>query len=648
MASDAILVDLSDPSPVTELVSQGPLNLLPKKKGRSSFYSLPKTLSEDDDPFGILSKTTSKVKESVGIEELEEREILREEPRMGLLVQIDADSPTYSESMNSVSSINSLSSTSHMLGVSALAVSQTGSGLANSAHGVSGLFGNLSKISTASQPPGNITPSFCTAMSDDVFGEESSQAESKADDEPNWDKLMNEAQFVALKISDPGVPMKTPIANSRVTLALSNYSPCENVESPTALLDINQSGSDNFLVQLTPDKSPKKLLTKEFDQCLSPNLVGDPKGETEETETKSGDLEIVSPSPSKELEIVESKLSNIELSEGVSLEENNARGKTLSVPMAIIEKQSCKENMEPPPKVKPAAKKPLLNNSKLNSVPKSKLNLKHPGSVTKKTVDTRKEPLRPVNKKLISATPVKHGSLPSTGTPALKNPLLASASKSLKFTPKNTGFRVAKRPSSIITSNSEASGLTTSSSTESLTTTKTIPPRTPQAKPKPQIAGVTRLNPSKPKPNATLPTGTNKPEPVKPINAKPSSLSKPSSMGRPSGLVRPGSSLNSTLGSLPRPNLGSMPKPSSTGIQRPGIARQASNLSQPVAGGRFSTPSMKRSGGVPVPNRSGLCLPSPQTISANSSLVCSTPAAPRPRQAKGPLPSPITNVKRRV
>jgi len=644
MASDAILVDLSDPSPATELVTQGPLNLLPKKKGRSSFYSLPKTLSEDDDPFGILSKTTSKVKDSVGIEELEEREILREEPRMGLLVQIDADSPTYSESMNSVSSINSLSSTSHMLGVSALAVSQTGSGLANSAHGVSGLFGNLSKISTASQPHGNITPSFCTAMSDDVFGEESSQAESKADDEPDWDKLMNEAQFVALKVSDPGVPMKTPIANSRVTLALSNYSPCENVESPTALLDINQSGSDNFLVQLTPDKSPKKLLTKEFDDCLSPNLVGDTRGETEATETKSEDLEIVS--PSKELEIVEDKLSNIELSEGVSLEENDVGGKKPTV--ATIERESCKENMEPPPKVKPAAKKPLLNNSKLNLGPKPKLNLKQPGSVTKKTVDTRKEPLRPVNKKLISATPVKSGSLPSSGTPALKNPLLASASKSLKFTPKNTGFRVAKRPSSIITSNSEASGLTTSSSTESLTTTKTIPPRTPQAKPKPQIAGVTRLNPPKPKPNATLPTGPNKPESVKPIDAKPSSLSKPSSMGRPSGLVRPGSSLNSTLGSLPRPNLGSMPKPSSTGIQRPGIARQASNLSQPVAGGRFSTPSMKRSGGVPVPNRSGLCLPSPQTISANSSLVCSTPAAPRPRQAKGPLPSPITNVKRRV
>ena len=571
MACDAILVDLSDPNPAADIVTQGPLNLLPKKKGRSSFYSLPKTLSEDDDPFGILTKTTStsKAKESVGIEELEEREILREEPRMGLLVQIEADSPTYSESMNSVSSMNSLSSTSHMLGVSALTVSQTGSGLANSAHGVSGLFGNLSKISTASQPPGNITPSFCTAMSDEVFGEESSQAESKADDEPNWDKLMNEAQFVALKISDPSVPMKTPIANSRLTLALSNYSPCENVESPTALLDINQSGSDNFLVQLTPDKSPKKLLTKEFDQCMSPNL-GEALEERETIDPKNDDIGIVS--TTAELESVQNKLSSMELSEGLSVNENNEMKKKSTV--INVEKHSSKENMEPPSSTKPTAKKPLLTSTKTNLGQKQTLNLKQPVSVTKKTNVLRKEPLRPVNKKIVSATPGKSGGLPSSVTPALKNPLLASASKSLKFTPKNTGFRVAKRPTSTTKSHGEGSGLTNSSSTESLTSTKAIPPRTPQAKSKPQIAGVTRLNPPRPKPNVTLPPVSAKPEPLKPSIVKPSSLSKPSGMTRPSGLVRPGSSLNSTLGSLPRPNLGSMPKPSSTGIQRPGIARQ--------------------------------------------------------------------------
>jgi len=640
MASDAILVDLSDPAPAPQVLGQGPLNLLPKKKGRSSFYSLPKTLSEDDDPFGILSKTEVKGREKVMGEELEEREILREEPSMGLLVQIDADSPknSISESLNSVSSINSLSGTSHMLGVSALA-SHGASSLANSAHGVSGLFGNLSKISTASQPPGNITPSFSTVLSDEVFGDDSAQADSKADDEPNWDKLMNEAQFVALKFSDPGVPMKTPIANSRLTLALSNYSPCETVDSPTALMDINQSGSENFLVQLTPERSPKKILTSEFEQCVSPNTV--------KSDVKDVECEMVIPQKDasgeavlKEIKILEENLTKVALTdEIVSVMEDKS-------PVKKVE-AVAKENMEPPKqKLKPEMKKPLMNNSKLNPLPKQKLSLKHSGSVTKKTNDKKELNIsKTVNKKIISATPVKTGSLPSSATPAFKNPLLSSASKSLKFTPKNTGFRVAKRPVSSSVGTSEASGLTSSSSTESLVTSnKTLPSKAPQVV-KPQLAGVKRLIPPKPKSNTTLPAGSSKAEPVKPAMAKPNSLPKPSSTVRQSGLARPGSGLNSTIGSLPRPNLGSMPKPSSSGIQRP--VRQGSTLSQSVVGSsRFSTPSLKRPGGVP--SRGGLCLPSPQTISANSSLVCSTPAAPRPRQAKGPLPSPITSVKRRV
>ena len=37
------------------------------------------------------------------------------------------------------------------------------------------------------------------------------------DEEPNWDKLLNEAQFVALKISDPAVPAKTPLTHSKLS-----------------------------------------------------------------------------------------------------------------------------------------------------------------------------------------------------------------------------------------------------------------------------------------------------------------------------------------------------------------------------------------------------------------------------------------------
>ena len=46
------------------------------------------------------------------------------------------------------------------------------------------------------------------------------------DEEPNWDKLLNEAQFVALKISDPAVPAKTPLTHSKLssTGSLRNFS----------------------------------------------------------------------------------------------------------------------------------------------------------------------------------------------------------------------------------------------------------------------------------------------------------------------------------------------------------------------------------------------------------------------------------------
>merc|ERR1719508_478592 len=117
---------LSEPTPSTA-EARGPLNLVTKKKGRSSFYALPKTLSEEDDPFDILgfhSKMETMDNTKLNGKELEEREVLREEPSTGMLVNIEADfnSPkdSISESLHSLSSITSLSGTSHLLGVSAL------------------------------------------------------------------------------------------------------------------------------------------------------------------------------------------------------------------------------------------------------------------------------------------------------------------------------------------------------------------------------------------------------------------------------------------------------------------------------------------------------------------------------------------------
>ena len=142
----------------------------------------------------------------------------------------------------------------------------------------------------------------------------------------------------------------------------------------------------------------------------------------------------------------------------------------------------------------------------------------------------------------------------------------------------------------------------------------------------PLVNGVKRLN--------SLPKSIN-------VN---SSLKKPcvngSILPKPSGPLKAG--LNSTLGALPRG------KQSKEEFQKPTMMRQGSSLTQPKVGmSRFSTPSSKG----PSYNRSvdqkRSALPSPQVISSNSSLVCSTPTAVRPRQAKSSLPSPISNVKRR-
>ena len=93
MTSEAILVDIADN--VGRNV----------KRGRNSFYSLPKTLSEDDDPFGLFQNPRQQ--QSVGEEELQVNSLMeKEEPNTGLLVQIETESPriSVSESFNSMSS----------------------------------------------------------------------------------------------------------------------------------------------------------------------------------------------------------------------------------------------------------------------------------------------------------------------------------------------------------------------------------------------------------------------------------------------------------------------------------------------------------------------------------------------------------------
>ena len=82
MSSDGVLIDITDQG---TYASKG-------KKGRTSFYSLPKTFSEDDDPFGIFFANDSK--HSKEVKQVEEENLLKStEPSTGLLVQIDTKSP---------------------------------------------------------------------------------------------------------------------------------------------------------------------------------------------------------------------------------------------------------------------------------------------------------------------------------------------------------------------------------------------------------------------------------------------------------------------------------------------------------------------------------------------------------------------------
>ena len=80
MSNDGALIDITDQ---VTYASNG-------KKGTTSFYTLPTTFSEDDDPFGIFCANDSK---HINVKHVEEENLLKStEPSTGLLVQIDSES----------------------------------------------------------------------------------------------------------------------------------------------------------------------------------------------------------------------------------------------------------------------------------------------------------------------------------------------------------------------------------------------------------------------------------------------------------------------------------------------------------------------------------------------------------------------------
>ena len=80
MAGEALLVDLGDSK------------VRGNARKRNSFYSLPKTLSEDDDPFGLFQPT----RDVRNADQTEPITVTTADTKIGLLVQIDPDSPKVS------------------------------------------------------------------------------------------------------------------------------------------------------------------------------------------------------------------------------------------------------------------------------------------------------------------------------------------------------------------------------------------------------------------------------------------------------------------------------------------------------------------------------------------------------------------------
>ncbi|XP_023348252.1 uncharacterized protein LOC111716968, partial [Eurytemora carolleeae] len=190
------------------------------KKERRSFYALPKTLSEDDDTFGVLNLPSHSRIDNSETESVVDT---------GVLVQFD----------NSQSSTESLEPSKHITLDSQFSSSKPNCStqpftsshisLGQSLTSTSRFNENISKISHAATPSGFSLIS----DDDDVFSGEKSPINRTT----NWDMIMNEAQFLAMSIKEEK-PLKTPAHKVLVGGLLGDFSPCESLDSP--LFDINK------------------------------------------------------------------------------------------------------------------------------------------------------------------------------------------------------------------------------------------------------------------------------------------------------------------------------------------------------------------------------------------------------------------------
>jgi len=245
-----------------------------RRKERRSFYDMPQTLSEEDDTFGIL---TNNVTMDSQMKRSSLKSSFENSVSTGLLVEIESSqssndsyepftkSKLQSSKIDLDSALRSLSLTSSRgMSVSSLTNSRC--------------FGDISQIS---QPVDQISGK--SLLSNDSVFESVCTAEK---DPPNWEMIMNEAKILASTINK-----KDPFTSR---LKGSILSPA-GLDSPLLDLEKEFSKPDEFLVPLTPDRSPVKDLTKQIatfnEKTIEDQLPGfSTESNTDTVSVDDGDL----------------------------------------------------------------------------------------------------------------------------------------------------------------------------------------------------------------------------------------------------------------------------------------------------------------------------------------------------------------------
>merc|ERR1719193_259532 len=415
---------------------------------------------------------------------------------------------------------------------------------------------------------------------------------------------------------------------------LSCFSPCEGLDSP--LLDINKEAPpDNFLVSLSPDKSPIKILAlaattstmtaakngvgeTAVDEAAEPLFQQQTPGDTHDTALKFDMLGL-------------SDMEGVRPLDGVVCENNNPVPCTISdTPKVTTSKTNDKENEKPltnryqpkqprqlilKPKLSLAADPPGINkNKKLSSLRQCVTNPVQPP--TRKTdkltqEDVSKPATRVTGSTLKKSTPIKPLQMKSSLSTKKTLPAVGAPSSSAKANTTNLYANVKSKVQTGTTMPNMKGALG-----------KAVTPST-----KSQIAKV----------------------PIKAMNGvKAVSSCSGKAVGR---TMHPPKQDTNKQGKLTAQQSTDATTSQTNRFVTPNNkAKQSLAFSTPGGGatttGRVGTASTTT---TPKPKaKSSLrfsALPSPQVSRANASLVCSTPALPNPKMMSSGLPSPI-GVKR--